>query len=295
MPDARDISAELAVAGVRLSLGGSVHDPIDPASRLLFKALTMVAVFESDLIRAQTRQATVIAREEGRLRGRSPELSFPTPEKDLVELHGAGTHSSAELAELFTVGRATASMRWGRVRARWHLDQWARTITRPSASASTCTGSYQTSQVRWSFHAVRERLTFVGVERNIAAFVRDVVPAVLQRVNRTLHIGFRLPVPDRAPVCRESPSLQGSTRRAAYPNERDPVRPQKEFPCDEAATRLFIVIVIHEYPSAQFRVFAKWIRHDPIQTQWPVSAAATFLVRRSRYQQRRSGHTQLVS
>ena len=33
---------------VKLSLGGSVHDPTDPVGRLLFNVLAMVAEFESD-------------------------------------------------------------------------------------------------------------------------------------------------------------------------------------------------------------------------------------------------------
>jgi DNA invertase Pin-like site-specific DNA recombinase len=106
LPDARDISAELVAAGVRLSLGGTVHDPTDPVGRLLFNVLAMVAEFESDLIRARTREGMAVAREKGRLRGRSPKLS-PAQQNHLVELHTAGLHSIAELAELFTVGRAT--------------------------------------------------------------------------------------------------------------------------------------------------------------------------------------------
>ena len=107
LPDARDISAELAAAGVRLALGSSVHDPADPVGRLLFHVLAMVAEFESDLIRAaRTREGMAVAREKGRLRGRSPKLS-PAQENHLVELHAAGSHSIAELAELFTIGRAT--------------------------------------------------------------------------------------------------------------------------------------------------------------------------------------------
>jgi DNA invertase Pin-like site-specific DNA recombinase len=106
LPDARDISAELVAAGVRLSLGGTVHDPTDPVGRLLFNALAMVAEFESDLIRARTREGMAVARDKGRLRGRSPKLS-PLQQKHLVELHTAGLHSIAELAELFAVGRAT--------------------------------------------------------------------------------------------------------------------------------------------------------------------------------------------
>lgn len=106
LPDARDISAELVAAGVRLSLGGTVHDPADPVGRLLFNVLAMVAEFESDLIRARTREGMAVARDKGRLRGRSPKLS-PAQQKHLVELHTAGLHSISELAELFTVGRAT--------------------------------------------------------------------------------------------------------------------------------------------------------------------------------------------
>lgn len=106
LPDARDISAELVAAGVRLSLGGTVHDPADPVGRLLFNVLAMVAEFESDLIRARTREGMAVARDKGRLRGRSPKLS-PAQQKHLVELHVSGKHSISELAELFTVGRAT--------------------------------------------------------------------------------------------------------------------------------------------------------------------------------------------
>jgi DNA invertase Pin-like site-specific DNA recombinase len=106
LPDARDISAELVDAGVRLSLGGSLHDPSDPVGRLLFNALAMIAEFESDLIRARTREGMAVAKAKGRLRGRSPKLS-PTQELHLVQVHSAGTHSIAELAELFSIGRAT--------------------------------------------------------------------------------------------------------------------------------------------------------------------------------------------
>lgn len=40
VPDARDIVDELAARGVRLSLGGSVHDSTDPIGRLLFTVLS---------------------------------------------------------------------------------------------------------------------------------------------------------------------------------------------------------------------------------------------------------------
>jgi DNA invertase Pin-like site-specific DNA recombinase len=45
LPDARDILDELTRRNVKLSLGGSVHDPTDPVGRLLFNVLAMVAEF----------------------------------------------------------------------------------------------------------------------------------------------------------------------------------------------------------------------------------------------------------
>lgn len=39
VPDARDIVDELTANGVRLNIGGSVHDPSDPVGRLLFTTL----------------------------------------------------------------------------------------------------------------------------------------------------------------------------------------------------------------------------------------------------------------
>src|SRR3954470_9588915 len=55
LPDARDIVAELTAREVKLSLGGSVHDPTHPVGKLLFNVLAMVAEFESDLARMRTR------------------------------------------------------------------------------------------------------------------------------------------------------------------------------------------------------------------------------------------------
>jgi DNA invertase Pin-like site-specific DNA recombinase len=56
LPDARDILDELTKRNVKLSLGGSIHDPTDPVGRLLFNVWAMVAEFESDLIRLRTRE-----------------------------------------------------------------------------------------------------------------------------------------------------------------------------------------------------------------------------------------------
>jgi len=106
LPDARDILEDLTARNVKLSLGGSVHDPTDPVGRLLFNVLAMVAEFEADLIRLRTREGMRVAKAKGRLRGKQPKLN-PRQEAHLVTLHQAGEHSTAELGDLFGVSRST--------------------------------------------------------------------------------------------------------------------------------------------------------------------------------------------
>jgi len=106
LPDARDIVADLTRRGVKLNIGGSVHDPTDPIGRLLFNVLAMVAEFEADLARARTREGMAVAKAKGRLRGKQPKLTF-AQEKHLVELYWAGRHTTAELAALFNISRST--------------------------------------------------------------------------------------------------------------------------------------------------------------------------------------------
>ncbi|MGV2852893.1 recombinase family protein [Glutamicibacter sp. AGC13] len=104
--DAKDIVDELTRREVKLSIGGSIHDPTDPVGKLLFNVLAMVAEFEADLIRARTREGMAVAKAKGKLRGKQPKLS-KKQETHLVALHHAGTHTTAELAELFSVARST--------------------------------------------------------------------------------------------------------------------------------------------------------------------------------------------
>ena len=106
LPDARAIADELTARQVRLSLGGSVYDPNDAVGRLLFNVLAMVAEFESDLIRLRTREGMKVAKAKGGLRGKQPKLN-PRQEAHLVSLLETGDHSTAELADLFGVGRST--------------------------------------------------------------------------------------------------------------------------------------------------------------------------------------------
>jgi DNA invertase Pin-like site-specific DNA recombinase len=104
--DAKDIIDELTIKGVKLSIGGSVHDPTNPVGRLLFNVLAMVAEFESDLIRARTQEGMQVAKAKGHLRGKQPKLSM-AQQRHLMDVHLAGTHSTSELGELFNLVRST--------------------------------------------------------------------------------------------------------------------------------------------------------------------------------------------
>ena len=106
LPDARDILDELTKRKVKLSLGGSIHDPTDPVGRLLINVLAIVAEFETDLIRMRIREGMKVAKANGRLSGKQPKLK-PNQTKHLLELHDFNTYTQAELAELFGVGRST--------------------------------------------------------------------------------------------------------------------------------------------------------------------------------------------
>lgn len=119
LPDARAIAEELTRRQVRLSLGGSVYDPV---GRLLFNVLAMVAEFEADLMRLRTREGMRVAKAKGKLRGKQPKLN-PRQEAHLVSLFRQGEHSTAELADLFGVARSTVYRALERDRARGHTSR----------------------------------------------------------------------------------------------------------------------------------------------------------------------------
>jgi DNA invertase Pin-like site-specific DNA recombinase len=106
VPDARAIAEELERRGVRLQLGASVYDPHDPMGRMFFNVLATFAEFESDLLSLRTREGMAVARAKGRLKGKPPKLSGSQQTHLLKLLHG-GEHTIPELAELFSVSRAT--------------------------------------------------------------------------------------------------------------------------------------------------------------------------------------------
>ena len=92
--------------GCGLSIGGTVYDPTDPIGEMFFNILATFAEFEVDLLRMRTREGMAIARANGRLRGKAPKLSA-RQRVHVLGLAQAGEHTIAELAELFSVSRAT--------------------------------------------------------------------------------------------------------------------------------------------------------------------------------------------
>jgi DNA invertase Pin-like site-specific DNA recombinase len=115
VPDARAIGDSLAARGVRLSLGGTVYDPNDPIGKMFFNILATFAEFEVDLLRMRTREGMAIARANGRLHGKPPKLSG-RQRAHLIKLHRGGEHNIADLAELFSVSRATVYREIARAR-----------------------------------------------------------------------------------------------------------------------------------------------------------------------------------
>jgi len=106
VPDARSIADALVARGVKLALGSSVYDPIDPMGKMFFNILATFAEFEADLIRLRTREGMAIARARGKLRGTKPKLS-DKQQKELRRMHDTADYSISDLAELFSVSRPT--------------------------------------------------------------------------------------------------------------------------------------------------------------------------------------------
>ena len=72
----------------------------------MFNVLAMAAEFESDLIGLRTREGMKLAKAKGHLRGKQPKLTH-RQEAHLVSLLASGEYNTAEVSELFGVGRST--------------------------------------------------------------------------------------------------------------------------------------------------------------------------------------------
>ncbi len=104
LPDARDIVEELTGRGVRLQLGGSVHDPTDPVGRLLFNVLAMVA--EREIIRDRTLAGLAAARARGRRGGRPSKLSADQ-RRTARKLYDEREHTVEQIGRILGVSRTS--------------------------------------------------------------------------------------------------------------------------------------------------------------------------------------------
>ncbi|MGJ5748753.1 DNA invertase Pin-like site-specific DNA recombinase [Streptomyces puniciscabiei] len=105
VPDARDLGDSLTARGVKVSLGGTLYDPADPVGKMFFNTLAAFSEFEVDLLRMRTREGMAVARAKGKLKGKQPKLTA-RQQTHLVQQHQSGEHTTADLAELFSVRRA---------------------------------------------------------------------------------------------------------------------------------------------------------------------------------------------
>ena len=106
VPDARAIADSLITRGVKLALGASIYDPVDPMGKMFFNILATFAEFEADLIRMRTREGMAVARAKGKLRGKKPKLS-DKQQNELRRMYDTGDYSISDLAEVFSVSRPT--------------------------------------------------------------------------------------------------------------------------------------------------------------------------------------------
>jgi hypothetical protein len=90
----RNVIEELTEAGVRLNIGGSLHDPTDPLGRLPFNKLGMIAEFEPDFIRPRH----LVESDHDRCPDELRAGHYSPPEhviKSSVWFRGPGTHQKA--------------------------------------------------------------------------------------------------------------------------------------------------------------------------------------------------------
>lgn len=73
---------------------------------MFFNILATFAEFEVDLLRMRTREGMAVAKAKGKLKGKQPKLSV-SQQSHLLQQHRSGEHTIADLAELFSVSRAT--------------------------------------------------------------------------------------------------------------------------------------------------------------------------------------------
>jgi len=104
--DLLNILSELEERQVALEVVEQNIDTTTPEGRLFFTMVAAFSSFESDLLRARTREGLASARARGRFGGR-PEKLNPTQKKQIKNLYEAEDLSVLEIAKLYSVTRGT--------------------------------------------------------------------------------------------------------------------------------------------------------------------------------------------
>jgi len=95
-------------AGARFRSLTEAIDTSGPAGRMLMQMLGSFAEFEREMIRERTRAGLREARAKGRVPGRKPKITAEQ-QKEIVDAVSSGRKTSAEIARLFKIHRATVS------------------------------------------------------------------------------------------------------------------------------------------------------------------------------------------
>ena len=73
---------------------------------MFFNIVATFAEFKADLIKLRTKEGMAFAKAKGKMRCKNPKL-IEKQQKDLHKMHETGEHSISDLAEIFSVSRAT--------------------------------------------------------------------------------------------------------------------------------------------------------------------------------------------
>ena len=104
--DLHNIVHDLEQRSISLKVLDQDIDTRTPHGKAFLGMMATFAEFESDLIRMRTREGMAVARAKGKLRGKQPKLS-PKQQTELKRMHETGDYSISDLAEVFSVSRAT--------------------------------------------------------------------------------------------------------------------------------------------------------------------------------------------
>jgi DNA invertase Pin-like site-specific DNA recombinase len=108
LKDLLTILERIDIAGARFRSLTEAIDTSGPAGRMLMQMLGSFAEFEREMIRERTRAGLREARAKGRVPGRKPKITAEQ-QKEIVDAVSSGRKTSAEIARLFKIHRATVS------------------------------------------------------------------------------------------------------------------------------------------------------------------------------------------